>query len=84
MPLLIITFKGVLSRGFCCVQVNFVLNSLLSAFTHITFKGALSRGFCCVQVNCVLNSLLSAFTHIQNTPTRRITKMKYSRESKPQ
>ena len=57
-----ITYKGVLSRGFCCVQVNSVLKSLLSTFTHITYKGALSRGFCCVQVNSVLKSLLSAFS----------------------
>ena len=49
-----ITYKGVLSRGFCCVQVNSVLQSLLSTFTHITYKGVLSRGFCCVQVNSVL------------------------------
>ena len=43
-----ITYKGVLSRGFCCVQVNSVLKSLLSTFTHITYKEVLSRGFCCV------------------------------------
>ena len=47
-------YKGVLSRGFCCVQVNSVLKSLLSTFTHITYKGVLSQGFCCVQVNSVL------------------------------
>ena len=56
--------KGALSQGFCCVQVNSVLQSLLSNFTHIAYKGALSRGFCCVQVNSVLQSLLSTFTHI--------------------
>ena len=47
-------YKGALSRGFCCVQVNSVLKSLLSTFTHVTYKGVLSRGFCCVQVNSVL------------------------------
>ena len=52
-------FKGALSQGFCCAQVNSVLKSLLSTFTHITYKGALSQGFCCVQVNSVLNSLLT-------------------------
>ena len=60
-----ITYKGVLSRAFCCVQVNSVLKSLLSTFTHITYKGALSRGFCCVQVNSVLKSLLGTFTRTQ-------------------
>ena len=44
----LITYKGALSQGFCCVQVNSVLKSLLSTFTHIKYKGALSRGFCCV------------------------------------
>ena len=29
-----ITYKGVLSRGFCCVQVNSVLTSFLSTFTR--------------------------------------------------
>ena len=40
-----LTYKGALSRGFCCVQVNSVLKSLLSTFTHLTSKGVLSRGF---------------------------------------
>ena len=26
--------KGALSQGFCCVQINSVLKSLLSTFTH--------------------------------------------------
>ena len=59
-----VSFKGALSRGFCFVQVNSVLKSLLSTFTHITYKAALSAGYCFVQVNSVLNSLLSTFTHI--------------------
>ena len=58
------SLKGALARGFCCVQVNSVLKSLLITFTHITYKGALSQGFCCVQVNSVLKSLLITFTHI--------------------
>ena len=29
-----ITYKGVLSRGFCCVQVNSVVKSLLGTFIH--------------------------------------------------
>ena len=63
-------FKGVMSRDFAVFRSNSVLNSLLSAFTHITYKGELSRGFCCVQVNSALNSLLSAFTHTQNAPVK--------------
>ena len=61
-----ITYKGVLSRGFCFVPVNSVPKSWLSTFTHITYKGALSQGFCCVQVNSVPKSWLSTFTHTQN------------------
>ena len=78
-----ITYKGTLSRGFCCVQVNSVVKSLLSTFTHITYKGALSRGFCCVQVNSVLKALLSAFTHTQNAPVQLQGRyqMNFTRES---
>ena len=81
-----ITYKGALSRGFCCVQVNSVLKSLLSTFTDITYKGALSLGFCCVQVNSVLKSLFSTFSRTQNFPAelRRRHQMKFSRESEPE
>ena len=32
-----LALKGALLRGFCFVQVNSVLKSLLSIFTHITY-----------------------------------------------
>ena len=34
-----IAFKGALSRGFCCVQVNFVLHSLLVPLLILHLKG---------------------------------------------
>ena len=71
-----ITYKGVLSQGFCCVQVNSVLKSLLSTFTHITYKGVLSQGFCCVQVNFVLKSLLKClYTQYTKSSYKTITKL---------
>ena len=76
-----ITYKGALSRGFCCVQATSLLKSLLSTFTHITYKGELSRGFCCVQVNSVLKSLLSTFTRTKNAPAE--LQRRYQMKSKP-
>ena len=63
-----------LSEGFCCVQVNSVVTSLLSTFTPITYKGVLSQGFCCVQVNSVVMSLLSTFTRTYKKCFCRTTK----------
>ena len=39
-----ITYKGELSRGFCLVQVNSVLKSLLSTFTRTQNAPAELRG----------------------------------------